>query len=174
MNFDISALFSYPFIVFWLIGLGVTYFLGEKYVQPSIDKLVLEVTKKVNKFASKDEIEDWNLVTDFDFPGGEKIGRIERFVLYFGILFGNGILIGAWLTFKVAVKWESWSNIVKVPMKDDKGDPDAFGFVLRRYWGTLVYQRFLVGTGLNLLYAGLGVFIGNVLFWILQTIKPIP
>jgi len=175
MTFDMSDLFAFPFILYWLIGLGATFILGEKCVKPTIDKLVKTVTKKVKEITTdEEEMERWDQISDFDFPGGKQIGRIGRLIYYFGFLFGSWIPIGAWLTFKVAVKWESWSNIAKVPAKIEE-DPLAFGFVLRRYWSTLVFQRFIVGTGLNILYAGLGVFIAygleNIIPFIFQNIK---
>lgn len=47
--------------------------------------------------------------------GGTYLGYLER-LLFFGAFWkGEPIVIGAWLAFKVASKWNAWTNIVSVP-----------------------------------------------------------
>jgi ABC-type multidrug transport system permease subunit len=72
--------------------------------------------------------------------------------------------IGAWLAFKVAAKWESWTNIVKFNEKLENKDDFEY-LKLRNNLATSVLQRFLIGTILNILIA----FIGIVIFFIVRT-----
>lgn len=91
------------------------------------------------------------------------LGIFEITLFYSSFLFGRLEAIGAWLVFKVAVKWESWANIVKVPekIKLGKKEIDDFEYLeLRNKLATVVSQKFLIGTIGNILAAmiGVGVF----------------
>jgi len=100
--------------------------------------------------------------------GGRWIGITERLLFFTALWVGAPILVGAWLAFKVASKWESWTNLTRVPpqLKDAKSDLDYF--IARTRWSSRTMQRFLVGTGLNLLSA----FIGLGVFYLLVKLQP--
>jgi len=87
------------------------------------------------------------------------LGWSEIILFYICLFISRPEGIGAWLVFKVAAKWESWTNIVKVPA--DIKDMDTFEYLeLRNNLATVVLQKFLIGTIGNILAAmiGMGVF----------------
>ena len=89
--------------------------------------------------------------------GGVLIGWIERFMFFGALWLGAGaeLLIGAWLAFKVASKWNAWTNVTEVPQKLE-GLDDLDFLIARRRWASNVLTTFLVGTGFNILVAILG------------------
>jgi hypothetical protein len=91
------------------------------------------------------------------------LGAFECLLAYVAmILFEKeaATLIGGWLAFKVASKWESWSNVGKVPETLGDLNVSQLDFLrARRQWGTMVYTRFLVGTLLNVV---MGVLTGVI------------
>ena len=94
----------------------------------------------------------WNLVVK-DSTGGAWIGRIETLLVYVLVLYAKtdaALAIGGWLAFKVASKWEAWSNVVKVPDLFD-GSSQLDSLRARRDWASTLYGRFLIGTLLNVL-----------------------
>ena len=86
-------------------------------------------------------------------PGGGFVGVLEQIAFFFAFLLGVHIFIGAWLVFKVAAKWESWGNIVRLKETRD-GNLDSDSFEIRHRFGTWLLNRFLIGTLLNILLAG--------------------
>lgn len=81
------------------------------------------------------------------------IGRLESLIFYFTFLQfkkSSALVIGGWLAFKVASKWETWGNIHKVP-DFLSGISNIEYFKARRAWGNAVYERFLIGTLFNIL-----------------------
>ncbi len=101
----------------------------------------------------------WDELTSHD-EGGAILGHLER-ALFFVSLWGNvQIIVGAWLAFKVASKWDVWSNLIAVPK--DLPDVDPVEYLLaRRRWGARTLMRFLVGTAYNIVAAVVAVAIGN-------------
>ena len=89
--------------------------------------------------------------------GGRWIGITERLLFFIVLWVSAPILVGAWLAFKVASKWESWSNLTRVPNELDDVVSDLAYFKARTRWSSRTMQRFLVGTGLNLLAAFVGL-----------------
>ncbi|HEX6298139.1 MAG TPA: hypothetical protein VFZ74_16335, partial [Burkholderiales bacterium] len=47
--------------------------------------------------------------------GGAAIGIVERLICLMSIYSVEYIILGGYLTFKVAAKWEAWQNVVQVP-----------------------------------------------------------
>ena len=92
--------------------------------------------------------------------GGEFLGKLERITFFAALATCHPELIAGWLLFKVASKWEFWQNIVKV----GTGDDGHMTLHTRRAWGSNVYQRFLSGTLLNILFAGLGYLVAQGLY----------
>jgi len=83
------------------------------------------------------------------------LGWLELVAFYMAIWHGDGAewLVAGWLGFKVAAKWETWSNIIKVPGEGDVQD--------RMHWGTWILQRFLIGTIANIVAALIATGIGR-------------
>jgi hypothetical protein len=62
--------------------------------------------------------------------GGKWLGLLERFfsfAIFWLEAYGS---LAAWLTFKVASKWEAWSNVVRVP--SDLPDVDKIDYFRAR------------------------------------------
>jgi len=101
----------------------------------------------------------WNEVTKSN-EGGVVLGCLER-LLFFGAFWcGAYAVVVAWLAFKVASKWNVWSNVIAVPATIEGVDPiDLLN--ARRHWGSHLLMTFLIGTLANLVIAFLGVLIGQ-------------
>lgn len=94
------------------------------------------------------------------------IGRLESFIFYISFLHFEEsavYVIGGWLAFKVASKWETWNNIHKVPVYFKGIDENEF-FKFRRVWGDTVYERFIIGTLFN-------IFIGFFAYLFVQFLQ---
>ncbi len=115
----------------------------------------------------------WNSLTGYDAAeggGGAKfIGKLERLLFYIAILIHAPELIAAWIAFKLASKWETWNNMIKVPEKLTGVDQLEY-LLARRRWGTKTYQRFLIGTILDFFAA----IAGFALFYFLKQSGLIP
>jgi hypothetical protein len=88
------------------------------------------------------------------------IGSLERFLLLAGFWIPEYTIIGGWLAFKLAAKWEVWKNIHQVPAKLE-GTSDFEYFVARHQLGSFMFTRFLVGTLANILIALVSSYIGK-------------
>jgi hypothetical protein len=85
------------------------------------------------------------------------LGRFEVTFFYL-CLFFQPVGIGAWLAFKVAAKWNSWTHIIKIQVKDTKIGIDELEYLgLRNKLATAVAQKFLIGTMGNILAAAVGM-----------------
>lgn len=94
--------------------------------------------------------------------GGRAIGHLERFLFFAFVVSGTPELIVAWLAFKVASKWEAWSNVYKIP----ENFPDATKYeslLARTRWGSRTFQRSIIGTAANLGAAILGLLVAYYL-----------
>ena len=101
-------------------------------------------------------------------PGGGKyVGAIERLVFLSVYWLKEYTIVTAYLAFKVAVKWETWKNIVQVPTslsngkKQKKGDQPLSYLSARNAWGTRVMVRFIVGTFSNYIAALMAAYFGQ-------------
>lgn len=113
-------------------------------------------------------------------PAPYSLGTLERFL--FLAAFSQGtekgpVIIGAWLAFKLATKWEVWKNVFQVPIsigetKGRTGAPKKKGkgpaktsdisyLIIRSYWSSWLFNRFLIGTILNVLFAYIAFQIGD-------------
>jgi len=131
-------------------GLAVTVLLGF-------------LAKPLSKYAKKSmplpapsaELEPrWKEFTMGD-GGGALLGWLERFMFFCAFLMGAHVAIGAWLAFKVAAKWNTWSNVISVPTAIEKVDPVDF-LIARRRWGSRLLMTFLIGTAYNIIVGMLG------------------
>ena len=129
--------------------------------------LELPISAVLHALGQDDEIapprganpETWRQISHVQRPrGGAWIGRFERLLFFFSMLFAASITVG-WLGFKVASKWETWTNLYKVP--DTIRGINQLDFLRARMdLGSRTYQRFLVGTSANLIASllSLGLF----------------
>jgi hypothetical protein len=88
-------------------------------------------------------------------PGGEALGCLERLLFFAAFWIGGGwLLAAAWLAFKAAAKWHTWSQAAKLL---DAGQVTDHAALLAR--ATMDYRFFVLGTAANLVagLAGLGV-----------------
>lgn len=99
----------------------------------------------------------WNaLLPDNIDVGGKWIGFIERFLSVVAAWTMHYEILIAWFAFKVASKWQTWSNLVKIPDKiENISDLDFLK--VRRILSARLYDRLLTGTGINV---GLGIAVG--------------
>lgn len=101
--------------------------------------------------------------------GGAFIGWLERLLFFGAFLTAAHVLIAAWLAFKVASKWNAWTNITAVP-KELEGFNDLDLAIARRRWASHLLTTFLVGTAYNLCAAMLGAALAFYLPQILRLI----
>ena len=83
------------------------------------------------------------------------IGLFESILFFISFYTNQPQLIGSWLAFKLASKWQTWNAIMKIPEKLE-GYPYQVEYIGAKNeiaWFTL--QRWLVGTLANIV-AGLG------------------
>jgi hypothetical protein len=99
--------------------------------------------------------------TDKDFSSGSEyiwatiiMGCIERFIYTTSIVFGVKEFIPAWLVVKVASQWSKWDGT-----KDKSINTINDG----SFKGRGMYQMYLVGSGLSVIYGALG---GQTIIWI--------
>lgn len=157
----------------WVIAI----LLGDLFVKNLIKNLqkaakgILDSSKKKCPTPLKEEWGYW--VKDVGLGKYNAwLGAFEITFFYICILVNKPEGIGAWLVFKVAAKWESWTNIVNFPKKprvlNKKKNKfnviDDFEYLrLRNDLATSVLQKFLIGTILNILIAFIGVTIFSVI-----------
>ena len=98
---------------------------------------------------------------DKNISPGSYLGWFER-ILFFGSAYSSKYeIIGVWLAFKVASKWESWKNVVQVPdeLPEQKTDEDAIDWLqAKKAFGGWNMMRFQIGVILNI-FIGVGAAI---------------
>lgn len=142
-----------------LFSLALTLLLGRpiRYLLDSIEARV-EIPKP-----QRIPQEQWQqLIGVRHYLGGRWIGLLERFIFFVSIIMEIPELIFAWLTFKVASKWEVWNNVYKLPSKFPNAT-ELESLVARSRWGARIFQRFVVGTAVNLSASIIGVSIYHLL-----------
>jgi len=92
---------------------------------------------------------------------GTVIGTLERILFFIVLWIGKPEIVAAWLVFKVASKWETWSNIIKAPSAI-QGIDEVEALRARHVWGTRVHTRNLVGTLTNILLAFIAVWLAKI------------
>ncbi|MCI0451602.1 MAG: hypothetical protein L0Z51_04310 [Candidatus Latescibacteria bacterium] len=103
----------------------------------------------------------WNAIQPSGIEhAGKWLGGLERLVALASAWTGAYELLAGWLAFKVASKWEVWSNVLKVP--DSLPDVPPLEYLkARRIWGSLMLMRFLIGTLSNVLLGFVAAYIGQ-------------
>jgi len=153
---------GYWVVIGLLVSWVIAILLGDFFIKNLI-KYMQEKTEYIFK-SSKDKYpslkDKWIYwVTDTGLGKYNAwLGTFEVTFFYICLLFDKPEGIGIWLVFKVAAKWESWTNIVKFPEKIEKVDDFEY-LELRNNLATSVLQKFLIGTILNMLFAFIGVAI---------------
>lgn len=82
------------------------------------------------------------------------LGALERALSYVSVIAFRDdapLIIGGWLAFKVASKWEVWGNVIQVPASLANKHVEFTYLIARRRWGSVILTRFLIGTLFNLL-----------------------
>ena len=105
----------------------------------------------------------WKALSTGSQKPGRVIGILEMFIGAIAAWTASYELVGGWLVFKVASKWESWSNIVKIPEKisvQAEGFDDVEYLRCRRLWSDKIMTRFLIGTGVSILSGILAGYVG--------------
>jgi hypothetical protein len=147
--------------LFWIAtGFLVTVFFGSivSYVlKYATQKIPLDPPQTAND-TQKDQ---WKILVEGN-EGGAVIGYIERTIFFAAILLNQPLIIGTWLAFKVASKWQVWGDIISVPNKIE-GIDDLDLLKAKRQWGSHLFVTFLVGTGWNIIAAMLGVAVSHSL-----------
>ncbi len=112
----------------------------------------------------KDQWDLWRKATNNQHvkSSGLLLGALESTLLFAAIWTRAEVVVGGWLAFKLAAKWEAWSHIVSpsttaLPFPDD----ELRSLWARHGWGVQLLRRFLLGTLWNLLGAGAGVLVGR-------------
>src|ERR1700681_1802806 len=95
-------------LVTWLLGLCVYPFLKH-------------IRKRIKIPAISDDVgvqHRWHQLITHPTTSGQWVGWLERLIMYLALYLGPknaAAAIGVWLAFKLAAKWEAWSNIALVP-----------------------------------------------------------
>ncbi len=141
-------------LIEFIIGLVLLVLLGF-FVRPFLKAVIAEPTAPEGL-----KEEDWKKIVERS-PGGAWIGLFERIIslVAFWDVQHTIVIIGAWLAFKVAAKWEVWKNVVQVP-NTLEGVQDLKWYQARNALGSWLLVRFLVGTLVNVLIGALAAYAG--------------
>jgi len=115
----------------------------------------------------------WNEKVLGQRGGTEWLGRLDQ-IIFFAAFWvqGAGLLAGAWLTFKVVSKWESWKYFGEMskwwkesilrPESPTIKDDLSNGTVSWLWLIGTSHTTFAIGTGANVVLALFGVFMGHL------------
>lgn len=97
--------------------------------------------------------ERWkHLAENQDRSAGRVLGLLERLLFFAAFSARAPEIVGGWLAFKVASKWNVWDTIVAVPDTLPGADPLDY-LAARLDWASRQLMGFLIGTILNVLIA---------------------
>jgi hypothetical protein len=105
--------------------------------------------------------EVWNALQPSEIEeAGKWLGALERLISAVAVWVNEYVLLAGWLAFKVASKWEVWSNVLRVPPSfPNQSDLDSLR--TRRIWGARMMMRFLLGTLANVLLGVVAAYVGQ-------------
>ncbi len=138
-----------------LVGLLVTFLLGLA-VRPLLDYAKKSMTLPP---PSASLATQWAKVVSGN-EGGRVLGHLERLLFFCAFWASADVVVAGWLAFKVASKWNAWTNIVSVPKEIAGIDPIEF-LIARRSWASHLLMTFLVGTLANAIAGYLGVVVAR-------------
>jgi len=144
---DIAKILSHP----WSLALALLFLILVLFpIEAVLNYLRDRIQVPRPRGLSRADIATWTQIANTPGPaGGRWIGALERAFLFLAILASVPTLLIAWLAFKVATKWEVWTNLYRVPDKLPRLNQMDF-FLARTRLGARVFQRFMVGTLFNL------------------------
>lgn len=94
--------------------------------------------------------------------GVRLLGILESVFFYWSFWIGEPQWVGGWLALKVATKWQVWQQVIRLPEKSANVE-DLQITKFRAVWGTILYNRFLLGTIYNIVVAIVAASIGHLL-----------
>ncbi len=93
---------------------------------------------------------------------GTWLGVLERLISAVAGWTHSYELIAGWLAFKVASKWEVWSNVLRLPETFPGVEPISY-LRARRLWSSNLLMRFLIGSLSNVLLGLAAAYLGKEL-----------
>jgi hypothetical protein len=139
------------------IGLSGTILLGFL-----VDPLVKYTKRSIKSLPRRDIGERWEALArepPYISPGFI-LGFLERILFFIALWSYSWQVIGGWLAFKLASKWETYKSIMFFPPKLE-GSNDLDYLLARRLLGSQRLMTYLIGTIANVLFAISGVAIGR-------------
>lgn len=138
-----------------LLGLGVTVVLGF-----GTKCLVEQVGKSLPIEPPNADLDPyWDKLRTMK-TAGSVIGHVERPIFFAALWIANGWpILSSWLVFKLAYYWQS-ANFTAFPLEPPTKEQAAW-LVAKRQLGTHHVATALVGTGVNIVLALVGVAIGK-------------
>ncbi len=125
--------------------------------------------QKINKLSvSEDDEELMDKMNKVLFVPSEErspnkyLGIGERILFFIAFNTSQPLLIGSWLAFKLASKWQTWSAVIKLPEDLQLAEPHKELEIRNRY-GTNLLQRWLIGTMANIIVGYLAFAVANAL-----------
>lgn len=118
-------------------------------------------SKPLEADAPTEEAAKWVDIVTYRSNGGWYIGFFESVLFYSAFVLADTsvqFIIAGYLAFKVACKWEVWSHVYRVPNAIRGVDPVKY-LHFRVRWGAYLFDRFIVGTLLSLLTAGVAAVV---------------
>lgn len=157
---QLNATNGYGIVIGLLGSWGIAVFFGWFFVKHSIgylqNRAKVDFEREKNEYPTlKDRWSYWVSEVKSSKPN-VWLGLFEITLFYICLLVNKPEGIGGWLVFKVAAKWESWTNIIKFP-EEIKEANDFEYLKLRNELATNVLQRFVIGTIMNILIAFVGM-----------------
>lgn len=93
---------------------------------------------------------------------GKWLGVLERLISAVAGWTQSFELVAGWLAFKVASKWEVWSNVLRLPDTFPGVEPLPY-LKARRLWSSNLLMRFLIGSISNVLLGLAAAYLGKEL-----------
>jgi len=122
----------------YALGLLYAILFGHWLVKANVD-----VLWKVIGVGSKVERHDWPSTL---------LGSLERTLYIASLLIGKGEFIAVWLALKAVPQWQRWNEIIKT----ESIQIDSAKTEQKQIEGRAVYNIFLIGNALNVLFAAVG------------------
>lgn len=141
---DLTEIFV-AVVITTLLGLGVGPLVSGLVQQPKHPEAI------------DDEV--WKVMVERG-KAGMWIGFFERFVSLISFWIPAYTIVGGWLAFKLAAKWEAWKNVIRVP-ETMEGVSQLAWYRARVAYGSWLLSRFLVGTLVNVLIGAVAAYCGR-------------
>lgn len=120
-----------------------------------VGEFMAYIVRKYEKFSAPKGVKqrEWKRVfksPEGSLPLNSIIGYVETMSYFLVFSLGNPELIGGWLAFKVASKWQVWSNIIRLPEKI--AETKALSYIeAKNKIASHTLQRWFLGNILNIL-----------------------